>query len=592
MFLATTALSEFWETEEKVLLLGRWCFPHDKHNELEGLSYEVLPYPWYDRDEKYRAHTYCSQIYENILPDIAEYCNRLHGEDFGLRYWRIMLGEWMWRYVQIIYDRYFCLKRALDQYSDITTFLLNVDSYRYVRDNLEFLQLCGSYSDTSEDVYNLQLYSNILSLLGYHFPSKSYIQPHSSISKKNRITPNIIKLYGKKLIELKKYLDFKYAPSAQVVYTGIFYDRINYLREIGKKNKAKYRQLHLGFNDSHKMRPDKKIRQAFGEMTSSDLFQEICLKMMEFCFPMIFIEGYKHLKKKASGFTRNIPEVILSSISWRFDTASAFYIADCVEKGSKLVGLQHGGGYGLYALDSMLENELRVVDNYCSWGWNDNNSKITPWPWFNIHDTSRNKDNIKKRPILFTSNSTPRYLTIFQSSPVGSTMEDYYLWQKRFFLCLKDEVRTVFMYRPYLHELGWGHMIKNALEGIRYDDLKVPFRERVKRSRLVVIDNNQTTLLEAFALNVPTVIFWDMNVWEIRESAKFFFDDLRAVNVFHDTPESAAGFINDHYETIEEWWSRADVQQVVESFRHSYARTSKDIVGEWGENIASMLNID
>jgi putative transferase (TIGR04331 family) len=41
-------------------------------------------------------------------------------------------------------------------------------------------------------------------------------------------------------------------------------------------------------------------------------------------------------------------------------------------------------------------------------------------------------------------------------------------------------------------------------------------------------------------MNVPTIIYWNTNHWELRESALPCFDDLRRVGIFHDTSESAA----------------------------------------------------
>ena len=591
MFLATTAISEFWDKSSAILFLGEWCLRYDRRNEWEGLSYEVLPYPWTDREEKHRAHSYCIQVYETILPDLAKFCNHIHDVRFSLRYWRIVIGEWLWRYIQIIYDRYICVKRAIESYNDLTTILLNEDSYQYATDNFEFALRCLSYSDPDLDIYNLQLYSQIFRLLGLDFPSKSYIQTPLPYLKETEKTCNF--KYARRTLSLllMKQL-FRFPPDIRVVFTGGFNFKIGRknLFKLSLKNLLRYRELYIK-GDMSKLSPNKRIRMDFIDMGSADSFQRICLKMMEYCFPMAFIEGFKQLRGRVQGYIRNVPDVILSPVSWRYNTSDAIYIAECIEKGAKLIGVQHGGGYGCHKMDPMLDHELEVVDKFISWGWTDNNKDIIPLPMFNSNRKLREHGENKKDSFLFVSDLYRLYLGGFQSSPVGTAFNDYLFWQKRFFLSLNEEVRRFFLFRSHSTEEGWFHELRlhDTVKELRYDDRKASFMERAKKSRLVVIDNNQTTFLETIALNIPTVIFWDMDLWEIRSSAERFFDDLREVKVFHDSPESAADFINENCMDIDKWWESKKVQNVVNEFRYTYARTSKNLLNDWNKAIADEL---
>ena len=590
MFLATTAISEFWDKSSDILFLGEWCLRYDRRNEWEGLSYEVLPYPWTDRDEKHRAYSYCSHVYEVILPDLAAYCNRLHGVSFSLRYWRIVIGEWLWRYIQIIYDRYICIRMSLESAKDLTTILLSEDSYQYATDNLEFVKGCASFSDMGLGIYNLQIYSQILRILGFKSPSKSYVHPQIPNSEIAKEVYNF-KSTGKEVSSLLIDLLFKLPPEVQVVFVGNFKIGRKYLLKLSLKNLLKYRELNIK-DVVQELSPDRNTRKDFCEMRSEDSFHNICLKMMEYCFPMMFVEGFKQSREKAQGYIRNVPDIILSPVSWRFNTSTAIYIAECVEKGAKLIGVQHGGGYGLYKMDSLLDHELEAVDRFISWGWTDNNKKIIPLPAFNSNEKVRKYTVDKEDIILFVSNSHKLYLTGFQSSPVSTTFENYLSWQKKFVLSLKEEVRNIFLFRLYPKEYGFFKKLRlqDTVKGLKYDNFKTSFIERAKKSRLVVIDNNQTTFLEAIALNIPTVIFWDMNLWEIRSSAKRFFDDLKEVKVFHDSPESAADFINENYMDIDKWWESKKVQHVVNEFRYTYARTSKNLTNDWNKAIAHELD--
>ena len=52
--------------------------------------------------------------------------------------------------------------------------------------------------------------------------------------------------------------------------------------------------------------------------------------------------------------------------------------------------------------------------------------------------------------------------------------------------------------------------------------------------------------------------------------AKEYFDKLKKVGVFHDTPESAASHINLIWHDVNSWWNSVDVKDAVNSFKNNY----------------------
>ena len=77
-------------------------------------------------------------------------------------------------------------------------------------------------------------------------------------------------------------------------------------------------------------------------------------------------------------------------------------------------------------------------------------------------------------------------------------------------------------------------------------------------------------------MNFPTVVFWDLNRVHTLSSVQSYLDDLRRVKILHDTPESAAKFVNEIYGDPLVWWTSSELQQVNEKFCHLFARTSKN----------------
>ena len=108
--------------------------------------------------------------------------------------------------------------------------------------------------------------------------------------------------------------------------------------------------------------------------------------------------------------------------------------------------------------------------------------------------------------------------------------------------------------------------------GERFPDLQIDagqsdINDLIRRSRLYIATYNATTFLESFNLNVPTVIYWNPIHWELRDSAIPYFDGLKRVGIFHETPESAARHVATIWDDIDAWWGSAAVRYEVEMFK-------------------------
>ena len=100
------------------------------------------------------------------------------------------------------------------------------------------------------------------------------------------------------------------------------------------------------------------------------------------------------------------------------------------------------------------------------------------------------------------------------------------------------------------------------------------FRQKIiKESKIYVSTYNATTYLEAFAINIPTIIFWNPKHWEIRESAKNIFSELELVKIFHSNPESAAKHIQNIWSDVDELWKNDEVQRTLMRFNQKYNRS-------------------
>ena len=136
--------------------------------------------------------------------------------------------------------------------------------------------------------------------------------------------------------------------------------------------------------------------------------------------------------------------------------------------------------------------------------------------------------------------------------------------------------------RLYRHDLGWEQedRWREKLPNLNYDRGFSNIESLLNETKLYVATYNSTTYLETFILNIPTVIFWDPNYWENRDSVKMLFSELKRVKVFHDTPESAAKHINEIWNNVEGWWESSEVKEVINKFNNSVNKQNKNLISD------------
>ena len=101
MFLIATADQRFWKTSDKVLFLGEWCRLYRHRSIWSELDSETLPYHWDDRKKYRQDYFYVDSLYEKCLSLLSKEMNHLHQVDHSNRYWRIIIGPWLYFFIGI-----------------------------------------------------------------------------------------------------------------------------------------------------------------------------------------------------------------------------------------------------------------------------------------------------------------------------------------------------------------------------------------------------------------------------------------------------------------------------------------------------------
>jgi len=111
--LITTALEITWpkNKDTPILFLGEWCKLYGRKNTWESLDYKTAKYHWDDRKKLISDYDSLLEIHENFITELTSILNTIHKTNYSVRYWRILIGPWLGWFVQIVFDRWWMLKR-------------------------------------------------------------------------------------------------------------------------------------------------------------------------------------------------------------------------------------------------------------------------------------------------------------------------------------------------------------------------------------------------------------------------------------------------------------------------------------------------
>ena len=579
MFLASTAIEQFWNKNEELLFLGRWCVRRLSPNELKQLRYTVLPNPWNDRRRLSEVESYLDRFSETALNQLSEYLNQTHGVHLDTRYWRVLVSPWLVHYLHVLYDRYTILSDAFAKYPDLQTVVLDPECFYRPPDT-------GSFAKASmEDPYNLQLFSALLGAMEHDFQT----QPYHPIVTGAQPDRNTLRVRLKKAV-----LRAESVAKTIAIKRG---DGVGMYSMYWKRPQQWTLALHSGFKffpfslttsplaraGSHR---DPQRRHAIGSLPASSPFEKIFWRLAEDDFPEIYLEGYEYAREAVLSSNPRFPEAVLADSAWYFDEPFKFFAAEAHRSGKCLVAAQHGGGFGLTRYIPSELHESRLADAYFVWGWADSQPKHHNLPSPCIGRDRRPSKNHSS--ILFISTANPLYLCYrFHSTPLGDQWIDYFEWQLRFLKELSTSYRRSTIYRPYPIENGFDitAQVQEKFPEVRIDRGRLP--HELSRSRLVVIDHSGTTFLQTLASNIPTILYWDPQRWEIRDEAMPYMELLVKAGILWPTPEDAARAVERVYDNVTDWWDGREIQNARRTFCSRFALSSENWVQAWKKQLAT-----
>ena len=90
----------------------------------------------------------------------------------------------------------------------------------------------------------------------------------------------------------------------------------------------------------------------------------------------------------------------------------------------------------------------------------------------------------------------------------------------------------------------------------------------MKNSKIFITDHISTSFYGALQLNIPMLVFCDINKYIFTNKVHKAFLLLRKNNIIFDNQASCSKFLNNHYDDINKIWTSKDVQNSLKNFKN------------------------
>ena len=570
-FLITTADERTWKYDRPVIFLGEWCKRYERTHIWSGLN-SIVAKPYGTSLSQKELDLFRARAMEKeIFPEVCLILNKHHNLNESERYWKIILGHWFRRHIELTINRVSTLMQCTAEYKISGTSFFSGGEY-----NLSTLTSAEAYTASQDDIWNnlllkkMHIINPIEDLkvdlvdaeIGSCFTLNEEGNKHPRTKKDLQL--DFFRTIGRKFVKnsdamiMNSYLHPKSELMLQVA-----------IRQFPQLNRSSpYYTLK-----SH----DRVIRSELSrqlESEKADVIENMVRSLIFENMPICYLEGFRQLLELAGAQNwPKKPKIVFTSNNFDTDEVFKTWVADKIKSGTSYIVGQHGNGYGTHRFfDPTVEEE--TADHFLTWGWGEELDKHEPA--FIISQDQGNMGLPSKTGglLLVQSQSVVRLQTWDETINFLDCLNE----EQIFVANLLPMVRSEITIKP--HPVSKVSKFDTALPlEARYPEIgraegDMSIGKLIPMSRLVVYSYDSTGMLKTLAGNIPTMAFWQNRFDHLLDSAIPYYNLLVDVGIIHLTPESAALKINEVWGDVESWWKSVEVQSARELFCSRYARTS------------------
>ncbi len=562
--------------DRKLWLAGIWLLP-GVESELFRTQFNILEYHWDDRDklktdiESIKVHI--GNLKKILYPNL----NMIHQVNHSTRYWDLLVGEWIYLYSQVIFDRWSIMETALKNLKNPNVLTNSFQESKIPFDTIDFQRKALNHD------WNANLMMEIYNELSGNSTKKivrsiSIDTPPGFGKKRTGILRNLINIASRIYLstirnERSIFVQTPYLSSVNSIKLCFKLRALIYFEPTEK-------YVPLEENSNVDMR--EKLSNFAGSQYLEDPFFKFLLKGIELYFPAIYLEEYAHHKSYSErSYFDYFPCKIVTANSHYSDERWKSWAASCAEKGGRIVILQHGGHYGHSKFSLIQDYEIELADKFLSWGWtNANNNKVIAVPANKLIGLKIQRKT--KKTCLVVTFETSTYAHWLASIPVGPQVFMSKQMTLGFLSRIENPVREAIRVRAYPVDYGLKQKIEFQLKfpELAYSPDSRDFKSDLGDARIVVFNYFSTSFIEAVKMGIPSVAFMNPSYWEVSDSFKELFSSLVEVGILHYSSDACAQFVMQTWDSVDTWWLDPATVKVVEEFLEVFGYTGSNPINE------------
>ena len=503
---------------------------------------------------------YSEKCYEEIMNDLTSILNEIHEVNWSKKAWKILIGPWLIKFISIVNDRIEIVQEVLN--------IKNVN-FSYSKEKETFSLASKDIREFGKKVVNYDWNDELFSRIFLFLTNQENLQIF--YKKKNQLKFNqqdvlininylkkIKNFFQKKINEKNKYFFFN-------TYIGNLNNRISLSFKLG--------EIPVAFEDNlpnFRLQHNFSLREKLQKLNTNslDYKQTIIRSLIIECLPSLYFENFKNILnyiQKDSALPLG-KKIIITANCWG-DSYVKFWIAHQSTIGSKVLYLQHGGGYGMIKRLTQERHENDICDKYYSWGWGKEDKKI--YPGMISQTLPLNKKNNSQSILIVTGTLdyfqwTSDYLYSIEKEK--NLNKNSFFWSVNFIDELLKNTSIPQKYKnieirlhPLQEKRGSPYSLKKELR-TNFPELK--FSNHQNKTVIDIIELYDlivfaypfaTPFFQCLALGKPTIAFSPLDKAFIRDSARPDFQKMIDLGIYYDEPKKCADFLNKNFKQFDKW---------------------------------------
>ena len=309
---------------------------------------------------------------------------------------------------------------------------------------------------------------------------------------------------------------------------------------------------------------------------------------------MSYLENFDEISLKNKNKIKKNIFIGMYSIHW--NDYFKIYLAECLKVGSKYMHSNHGAGvHSNY--DALYDHFDDISDKIIVQGQSRRKKEIFLGPTL-FKFTNKLKNSNK---LLISYHEPERYCLRL---PIGTVdlngHLDLFNSLIKFLPKLKKKILTNVKFRSK-HNVGFNSEKRfSDVFGTKKIEkvADMTYKKSILNARLVLCNVPQTSYTESIFYNIPTILI--ENDLDKKGSNSSHFDtsikkkilkNLLQNNMAFDNYKSAINFINNNWDTINNWWNKKEVQNTRKNYLNEFYSQNNFFKEKWSAFIKKNLNV-